>query len=83
MVLIVEFYCFCFLSYLSARRLERIIKDVLDEFAEDKDKLASLLTGRRVDLAEESSKDICSVTDSQIKTTASAELQIKRSNRDN
>lgn len=39
-----------------ARRLERIIKDVLDEFAEDKDKLASLLTGRRVDLAEESKR---------------------------
>lgn len=36
-----------------ARRLERIIKDVLDDFSDDKDTLKKLLTGRRVNLAEE------------------------------
>lgn len=39
-----------------ARRLERNIKNVLDDFSEDKDKLQNLLTGRRVQLAEELSK---------------------------
>ncbi|KAL3862110.1 hypothetical protein ACJMK2_008103 [Sinanodonta woodiana] len=36
-----------------ARRLERIIKDVLEELSEDKNALQGLLTGRRVLLAEE------------------------------
>lgn len=44
-----------FLS-IAARRLERIIKEVLDEFGEDQDTLAKLLTGPRVQLAEELSK---------------------------
>ncbi|XP_059141455.1 dynamin-like 120 kDa protein, mitochondrial isoform X4 [Physella acuta] len=39
-----------------ARRLERIIKDVLDEIGDDKDLLQHLLTGRRVLLAEELKK---------------------------
>lgn len=39
-----------------ARRLERIIKEVLDEFGEDQDTLAKLLTGPRVQLAEELKK---------------------------
>ncbi|XP_060586463.1 dynamin-like 120 kDa protein, mitochondrial isoform X2 [Ruditapes philippinarum] len=39
-----------------ARRLERIIKDVLDDFSEDTDRLKKLLTGRTVDLAEELKK---------------------------
>ncbi|XP_053379001.1 dynamin-like 120 kDa protein, mitochondrial isoform X2 [Mercenaria mercenaria] len=39
-----------------ARRLERIIKDVLDDFSEDTDRLKKLLTGRPVDLAEELKK---------------------------
>ena len=39
-----------------ARRLERNIKDVMEEFGEDKDKLKKLLTGRRVQLAEELSE---------------------------
>ncbi|XP_062583639.1 dynamin-like 120 kDa protein, mitochondrial isoform X1 [Saccostrea cucullata] len=39
-----------------ARRLERIIKEVLDEFGDDPDTLAKLLTGPRVQLAEELKK---------------------------
>ncbi|KAK7501859.1 hypothetical protein BaRGS_00006945 [Batillaria attramentaria] len=39
-----------------ARRLERIIKDVLDEMGDDKKQLSKLLTGRRVQLAEELKK---------------------------
>lgn len=39
-----------------ARRLERIIKEVLDEFGEDRETLAKLLTGPRVQLAEELKK---------------------------
>lgn len=39
-----------------ARRLERIIKDVLDDIGEDKKMLENLLTGRRVHLAEELKK---------------------------
>lgn len=41
---------------IAARRLERIIKEVLDEFGEDQETLAKLLTGPRVQLAEELSK---------------------------
>ena len=36
-----------------ARRLEREIKDVLEEYAEDPDKKEKLITGRRVTIAEE------------------------------
>ncbi|XP_046811439.1 dynamin-like 120 kDa protein, mitochondrial isoform X2 [Lucilia cuprina] len=36
-----------------ARRLDREIKEVLDEFSEDDEKKAHLLTGKRVTLAEE------------------------------
>ncbi|XP_025080779.1 dynamin-like 120 kDa protein, mitochondrial isoform X2 [Pomacea canaliculata] len=39
-----------------ARRLERIIKDVLDDMGEDKAQLSKLLMGRRVQLAEELKK---------------------------
>lgn len=36
-----------------ARRLDKEIKEVLDDFSEDNDKKLALLTGKRVTLAEE------------------------------
>ena len=42
-----------------ARRLEKNIKEVLSEFADDKEELDKLLTGRRVQLADELSKKTC------------------------
>jgi len=39
-----------------AKRLERNIKDVLDQIGDDKQRLQQLLTGKRVLLAEELSK---------------------------
>jgi optic atrophy protein 1 len=41
---------------LVARRLERNIKDVLDQIGDDKNRLQQLLTGKRVLLAEELSE---------------------------
>ena len=45
-----------FFKIFVARRLERNIKDVMEDFGDDKEKLKRLLTGRRVQLAEELSK---------------------------
>jgi hypothetical protein len=42
--------------FFSARRLERIIKEVLEDMADDKSQLSKVLTGRRVLLAEELSE---------------------------
>lgn len=40
----------------SVRRLEKNVKEVLDDFGEDMEKKTQLITGRRVQLAEDLSK---------------------------
>ena len=44
--------------FFSARRLEKNIKEVLSEFGDDRQELSKLLTGRRVQLADELSKEL-------------------------
>jgi optic atrophy protein 1 len=43
-------------ALLSARRLEREVKDILDDFSADDTLKSNLLKGKRVDLAEDLSK---------------------------
>ena len=40
----------------TARRLERLMKEVLDDFGADQEKLEQLISGRRVKLAEDLSE---------------------------
>lgn len=43
-------------AYFSVRRLEKNVKEVLDDFGEDMERKTHLITGRRVQLAEDLSK---------------------------
>uniref|UniRef100_A0A8D0HKF4 Dynamin-like GTPase OPA1, mitochondrial n=1 Tax=Sphenodon punctatus TaxID=8508 RepID=A0A8D0HKF4_SPHPU len=47
------------LTNTEVRRLEKNVKEVLEDFAEDNDKKLTLLTGKRVQLAEDLSEYIC------------------------
>lgn len=42
--------------FFSVRRLEKNVKEVLEDFGEDQEKKTHLITGRRVQLAEDLSK---------------------------
>jgi hypothetical protein len=48
------------MNFILARRLEREVKEILDDFSGDETLKANLLKGKRVDLAEELSKFFCS-----------------------
>jgi hypothetical protein len=54
----IAFFCMTINSLCLARRLEREVKEILDDFSGDETLKASLLKGKRVDLAEELSKHI-------------------------
>lgn len=45
-----------FWDLFTVRRLEKNVKEVLEDFAEDNEKKVKLLTGKRVQLAEDLSK---------------------------
>lgn len=45
-----------FFFFFIVRRLEKNVKEVLEDFAEDNEKKVKLLTGKRVQLAEDLSK---------------------------
>lgn len=57
------FFCLiCSFGFFTVRRLEKNVKEVLEDFAEDNEKKVKLLTGKRVQLAEDLSKYLlCSV----------------------
>ncbi|CAF4174755.1 unnamed protein product [Rotaria magnacalcarata] len=44
------------ISNIETRRLEREVKEILDDFSTDETRKINLLKGKRVDLAEELSK---------------------------
>lgn len=46
------------LFFCTVRRLEKNVKEVLEDFGEDTEKKVQLITGRRVQLAEDLSKFI-------------------------
>lgn len=46
------------LLFFTVRRLEKNVKEVLEDFGEDTEKKGQLITGRRVQLAEDLSKSI-------------------------
>lgn len=54
-ILISTLYVFS-LFVFSVRRLEKNVKEVLDDFGEDMERKTQLITGRRVQLAEDLSK---------------------------
>lgn len=47
-----------FFFFCAVRRLEKNVKEVLEDFGEDNEKKVQLITGRRVQLAEDLSKFI-------------------------
>lgn len=56
------FWLVCCFGFFTVRRLEKNVKEVLEDFAEDNEKKVKLLTGKRVQLAEDLSKYLlCSV----------------------
>lgn len=46
----------CAMLVFAVRRLEKNVKEVLDDFGEDMERKTQLITGRRVQLAEDLSK---------------------------
>lgn len=54
------FWLVFYFGFFTVRRLEKNIKEVLEDFAEDNEKKVKLLTGKRVQLAEDLSKYLLS-----------------------
>jgi optic atrophy protein 1 len=54
--LLITIFCMGINLFYVARRLEREVKDILDDFSGDETLKANLLKGKRVDLAEGLSK---------------------------